>query len=91
MTQLTEDLVVSRKDHYPRLFTNPRELTWPRPRKSQLLCFDGPWVNARPKARRWGIFHAPGRLIHRSRQRIVRSSTAGPAPTPSSAPTAALP
>ena len=38
----------------------------------QLLCFDGPWVNARPKALRWGIFHAPGRLIHRSRQRIVR-------------------
>jgi DDE family transposase len=38
----------------------------------QLLCFDGPWVNARPKALRWGIFHAPGRLIHRSRQCIVR-------------------
>ncbi len=38
----------------------------------QLLCFDGPWVNARPKALRWGIFHAPGRLVHRSRQRIVR-------------------
>jgi len=38
----------------------------------QLLCFDGPWVNARPKALRWGIFHAPGRLIHRSRQRVVR-------------------
>ena len=38
----------------------------------QLLCFDGPWVDARPKAMRWGIFHAPGRLIHRSRQRVVR-------------------
>lgn len=38
----------------------------------QLLCFDGSWVNARPKAMRWGIFHAPGRLIHRSRQRVVR-------------------
>jgi hypothetical protein len=38
----------------------------------QLLCFDGSWVNARPKAMRWGIFHAPGRLIRRSRQRVVR-------------------
>jgi hypothetical protein len=38
----------------------------------QLLCLDGPWQNARPKALRWGIFHAPGRLIHRSRQRVVR-------------------
>jgi hypothetical protein len=38
----------------------------------QLLCFDGAWVDARPKAMRWGIFHAPGRLIRRSRQRIVR-------------------
>jgi Transposase DDE domain group 1 len=38
----------------------------------QLLCLEGSWVNARPKALRWGIFHAPGRLIHRSRQRIVR-------------------
>jgi len=38
----------------------------------QLLCFDGSWVDARPKAMRWGIFHAPGRLVRRSRQRIVR-------------------
>jgi hypothetical protein len=38
----------------------------------QLLCFDGSWVDARPKAMRRGIFHAPGRLIRRSRQRIVR-------------------
>ncbi len=38
----------------------------------QLLCFDGTWVNARPKAMRWGVFHAPGRLIHRARQRVVR-------------------
>lgn len=38
----------------------------------QLLSFDAPWVNARPKALRWGICHAPGRLIHRSRQRVVR-------------------
>jgi hypothetical protein len=38
----------------------------------QLLCFDGPWQGARPKALRWGIFHAPGRLVHRARQRVVR-------------------
>jgi hypothetical protein len=38
----------------------------------QLLCFDGSWSDARPKALRWGIFHAPGRLVHRARQRIVR-------------------
>ena len=38
----------------------------------QLLCLDGPWVQARPKALRWGLLHAPGRLIHRSRQRVVR-------------------
>jgi hypothetical protein len=38
----------------------------------QLLCLDGSWVGARPKTLRWGILHAPGRLVHRSRQRIVR-------------------
>ena len=38
----------------------------------QLLCLEGPWVGARPKALRWGLLHAPGRLIHRSRQRVVR-------------------
>jgi hypothetical protein len=38
----------------------------------QLLCFDGTWQEARPKALRWGIFHAPGRLVHRARRRIVR-------------------
>jgi hypothetical protein len=36
------------------------------------LCFDGEWRHARPKSLRWGIFHVPGRLVHRSRQRIVR-------------------
>ncbi len=30
------------------------------------------WREARPKALRWGIFHAPGRLVHRARRRIVR-------------------
>jgi hypothetical protein len=38
----------------------------------QLLCFDGTWSDARPKALRWGVFHAPGRLVHRARRTIVR-------------------
>jgi hypothetical protein len=38
----------------------------------QLLCFDGTWRQARPKALRWAILHAPGRLVHRARRRIVR-------------------
>jgi hypothetical protein len=33
---------------------------------------DGTWIDARPKALRWGIFHAPGRLVHQAQQRIVR-------------------
>jgi hypothetical protein len=38
----------------------------------QLLCFDGAWRAARPKALRWAIFHAPGRLVRRARRQIVR-------------------
>jgi len=38
----------------------------------QLLCCDGTWKDARPKALRWAVFHAPGRLVHRARQRVVR-------------------
>jgi|HubBroStandDraft_1064217.scaffolds.fasta_scaffold53978_2 hypothetical protein len=38
----------------------------------QLLCCDTTWQDARPKALRWAIFHAPGRLVHRARRRIVR-------------------
>jgi hypothetical protein len=38
----------------------------------QLLCCHGYWQDARPKALRWGIFGAPGRLVHRARRRIVR-------------------
>ena len=54
----------------------------------QLLCFDGNWVDARPKAMRWGIFHAPGRLIKRSRRAASSgSSTDGRAPTRCSTPT----
>ena len=38
----------------------------------QLLCFDGSWRDARPKALRWGIFHTPGRLVRRARRHVVR-------------------
>jgi hypothetical protein len=38
----------------------------------QLLCFDGTWRHARPKALRWAVLHAPGRLVHRARRQIVR-------------------
>ena len=38
----------------------------------QLLCFEGYWQSARPKALRWGIFHAPGRIVSSARRRIVR-------------------
>jgi hypothetical protein len=38
----------------------------------QLLCLDGTWTNARPKTLRWGLFHAPGRLVRTARQRVVR-------------------
>jgi hypothetical protein len=38
----------------------------------QLLCLSGSWTDARPKTPRWGLFHAPGRLVTRSRRRIVR-------------------
>ena len=38
----------------------------------QLLCLQGAWRDAKPKALRWGIFHAPGHLVHSARRRIVR-------------------
>lgn len=38
----------------------------------QLLCLTGTWADARPKTLRWAILHAPGRLVHRARRRIVR-------------------
>jgi hypothetical protein len=38
----------------------------------QLLCLHGNWAKARPKALRWGLFHAPGRLVRSGRRRIVR-------------------
>ncbi|HEY5121260.1 MAG TPA: IS1380 family transposase [Acidimicrobiales bacterium] len=45
----------------------------------QLLCLSGPWKNARPKTLRWGMFHAPGRLVRRSRQLVVRVIDGWPA------------
>ncbi len=38
----------------------------------QLLCLDGEWRDARPKALRWELFHVPGRLVRRARRVIVR-------------------
>lgn len=38
----------------------------------QLLCMAGTWRDARPRALRWGVFHAPGRLVRTARRRIVR-------------------
>jgi hypothetical protein len=38
----------------------------------QLLCLDGSWKDARPKALRWEIFHAPGRIVRGARRIVVR-------------------
>jgi hypothetical protein len=38
----------------------------------QLLCLDGSWAKAQPKALRWGLFHAPGRLVRSGRRHVVR-------------------
>jgi len=38
----------------------------------QLLCVDGDLALARPKALRWSIFHAPGRVVHSARRVVVR-------------------
>lgn len=45
----------------------------------QLLCCSGSWQSARPKTLRWGLFHAPGRLVRRSRQLVVRVIDGWPA------------
>ncbi len=47
----------------------------------QLPCLEAPWIEARPTALRWEIFHAPGRLIYRSRRRIVRQFEGWPSAT----------
>jgi hypothetical protein len=38
----------------------------------QLLCCAGYWASARPKSLRWGLLHAPGRLVRSARSHIVR-------------------
>jgi hypothetical protein len=45
----------------------------------QLLCLDGYWRSARPKALRWGVFHAPGRLVRSARRHVVRILDGWPA------------
>jgi hypothetical protein len=45
----------------------------------QLLCVDGAWRDKRPKALRWALFHAPGRLVRRARGHIVRIIDGWPA------------
>jgi Transposase DDE domain group 1 len=38
----------------------------------QLLCLTGPLAAAEPKTLRWGLWHAPARLVHHARRRILR-------------------
>jgi len=38
----------------------------------QLCCLDGALGVAKPKALRWSVFHAPGRLVRSARREIVR-------------------
>jgi hypothetical protein len=38
----------------------------------QQLCLTGPLAHAEPKTLRWNLWHAPARLVHRARRRIVR-------------------
>ncbi len=38
----------------------------------QLLCLTGALAAAEPKTLRWELWHAPARLVHRARRRIVR-------------------
>lgn len=45
----------------------------------QLLCCTGAWRSARPKALRWGFWHAPARLVRRGRQVVVRVIAGWPA------------
>ncbi|MDA8186042.1 MAG: hypothetical protein M0035_16715 [Actinomycetota bacterium] len=48
----------------------------------QLLCLDGSWTNGRPKALRWGLLHAPGRLVRSARRQIVRVLDGWPSAEP---------
>ena len=45
----------------------------------QLLCLTGALAVAEPKALRWDLWHAPARLVHHARRRIVRILDGWPA------------
>jgi Transposase DDE domain group 1 len=47
----------------------------------QLLCLTGPLAVAEPKTLRWNLWHAPARLVHHARRRIVRILDAWPTTT----------
>jgi hypothetical protein len=57
----------------------------------QLLCLEGRWRDARPKALRWEIFHAPGRIVRSARRDIVRLLEGWPTAGSYLAPINALP
>ncbi|MCA1695944.1 MAG: IS1380 family transposase [Actinobacteria bacterium] len=45
----------------------------------QQLCLTGPLALAEPKTLRWKLWHAPARIVHRSRRRVVRILDGWPA------------
>jgi hypothetical protein len=49
-------------------------------RWSQLLCLDGAFAAAEPKALPWAIWHPPARIIRSARQLIVRILEDWPSP-----------
>ncbi|MGI8899675.1 MAG: hypothetical protein ACR2HA_01880, partial [Nocardioides sp.] len=38
----------------------------------QQLCLTGALALAEPKTLRWGLWHAPARIVRRARRRVVR-------------------
>jgi hypothetical protein len=47
----------------------------------QLLCLTGALAKAEPKTLRWGLWHAPARLVQHARRRIVRILDSWPTTT----------
>lgn len=37
-----------------------------------LICLPCRWANAKPKALRWNLWHAPARLVRRGRRDMIR-------------------
>ena len=64
------------ESHPPSTIRLPPEQLWDRhPNPTGVgtsSCLDGTWAKALPKALRWGVFHAPGRLVRRARRQVVR-------------------